>query len=609
MQVGAGAALPTAYDLRTFGRLGPVDDQGSYGTCWAFAALDSLESSLMPADPQDFSEDNLVLTAGFDGDPYQTGGSALEATGYLARWGGPVTSAEDPYGDAATPRGAIAVKHVQDVVFLPPRSGPLDNIAIKQAVMTYGAVYTAMYFGSPDPAYFNDSTDAYYYWGEASFDHAVTIVGWDDGFSRGKFVTEPPGDGAFVVRNSWGVSFGQGGYFYVSYYDACVGSRLGPPGTARAYGDVNAVFAAEPAGNFRDVYDYDLLGWTDSIGFGGDTAWCAAAYTARSDDSLVAVGFYTPVPGTTYEVYAGIGPTTPLDLAGSGSEAFAGYHTIVLGDPVQLTADREFRIAVKLVTPGFSYPIALETNIEGYSGAASAAPGQSYVSPDGATWTDVTALPDQQATSVCLKAFTRPAGPVDLTAPVTTVSGASSAWRHLPLRLAFAASDEKDGSGVGSTQYKIGSGDWQTGAQAVVAAPKTHVSDGVHVVLYRSLDKAGNVETVKKCVARIDTRRPTAQAPRSCSVRRGAYATLRFRLLDAQPSRGACRAIIKVRTLSGRLRLAFTPRYWYASGTLGSYRFLCPRSLARGTYRFWVTAHDGAGNTSAKAAANYLTVR
>ncbi len=108
LTAGTDRALPSAYDLRAYGRLGPVDDQGTYGTCWAFAALDSLESRLMPDDPQDFSEDNLVLASGFDGDPYQTGGNALEAVAYLARWGGPVTAAEDAYGDASTPRGSLA---------------------------------------------------------------------------------------------------------------------------------------------------------------------------------------------------------------------------------------------------------------------------------------------------------------------------------------------------------------------------------------------------------------------------------------------------------------------------------------------------------------------
>ena len=124
-----------------------------------------------------------------------------------------------------------------------------------------------------DAAYFDESTDAYYCWGDEPFDHAVTVVGWDDRFSRDRFLEghEPPGDGAFLVRNSWGTSFGDGGYFWVSYYDTCIGSRLGPAGTSKANSDVNAVVAGvEPSGGYADVYQHDPLGWTDSLGFGSD---------------------------------------------------------------------------------------------------------------------------------------------------------------------------------------------------------------------------------------------------------------------------------------------------------------------------------------------------
>ena len=54
------AALPATFDLRDAGRLSPVRDQGRYGTCWAFASLASLESSLLPGDAHDFSENNLA---------------------------------------------------------------------------------------------------------------------------------------------------------------------------------------------------------------------------------------------------------------------------------------------------------------------------------------------------------------------------------------------------------------------------------------------------------------------------------------------------------------------------------------------------------------------
>ena len=67
------------------------------------------------------------------------------ATAYLARWDGPVAASEDAFDDGYTPPGLVAEKHVQDALYLPPRTGPLDNDAIKAAVEDHGAVYTSMY--------------------------------------------------------------------------------------------------------------------------------------------------------------------------------------------------------------------------------------------------------------------------------------------------------------------------------------------------------------------------------------------------------------------------------------------------------------------------------
>lgn len=52
--------------------------------------------------------------------------------------------------------------------------------------------------------------------------HAVCIVGWDDNYSASLFDENPPADGAFIIKNSAGASWGDNGFGYASYYDATI---------------------------------------------------------------------------------------------------------------------------------------------------------------------------------------------------------------------------------------------------------------------------------------------------------------------------------------------------------------------------------------------------
>jgi C1A family cysteine protease len=398
-----GGSLPGTFDLRALGRVSPVKNQGSCGSCWAFASYGSLESTLLPETLLDLSENNLKNTHGFDLAPC-AGGNADMSTAYLARWSGPVAEAADPYSATGTssPTGLLPVEHVQEVSYLPARASSTDNGNIKGAIRDSGAVYTTIYWTSSG---YNSTSRSYWYNGTSSSNHAVAIVGWDDAYDRNRFSPPAPGNGAFIVKNSWGASWGSGGYFQVSYYDGRIGSD-------------NAVFTAEDTGTYDGIYQYDTLGWTRSVGLGSDTAWFANIFTAASDESVAAVSFYTPQVNSSFLVSVYRNPSSgPVSPGGTESTVngiipVPGYHTIVLPEPVPVLKGEAFSVVVRLRTPGYRYPVPVEAPVTGYSSRASAAAGQSWVSKDGTSWKDLTTV--TTSGNACLKAFTRTTGPFPL---------------------------------------------------------------------------------------------------------------------------------------------------------------------------------------------------
>jgi C1A family cysteine protease len=223
----AKSALPVKFDLRDPNNDGnfsdalvpPVRSQGSCGACWAFASLGGIESNLLGYYGyfDDFSENNVLHSSGFDWGACG-GGNVDMMMAYLSRNTGPVQEESDPYEDRYTGYcdDCTSEKYIDSVVKLPVRSSSSDYAYIKQAVNDYGALYASMYWST---SYFNASDDTYYYSGKNT-NHAITIVGWDDTIA----VDGAPGTGAFIARNSWGKYWGDGGYFYISYYDNSLGA-------------------------------------------------------------------------------------------------------------------------------------------------------------------------------------------------------------------------------------------------------------------------------------------------------------------------------------------------------------------------------------------------
>lgn len=386
--------IPTKYDLREKERVTTIRNQGSYGTCWAFAALEALESSLLPEEEYQFSADHMTLNNGFNLSQ-EDGGEYTMGMAYLAAWKGPVYEADDPYGDGITNTELTAVKHVQEMQIIDGK----DYVKIKEAVFKYGGVQTSIYNGlrssqSSSP-YYNKETDAYCYIGTEKPNHDVVIIGWDDSYPKENFSVDLEGDGAFICQNSWGREFGRDGVFYISYYDTNIGTH-------------NVVYTrVEDTDNYDNIYQSDLCGWIGQLGYNKDSIYGANVYTTAQAEELVAASFYATGKDSQYELYVvrnfedenSFSERIPV---ASGKLGNAGYYTVDFNQGIFLEPGERYAIVLHIITPESVHPMAIEYAADSATKNVILDDGESYISANGNKWESVNSV---EECNLCIKAF------------------------------------------------------------------------------------------------------------------------------------------------------------------------------------------------------------
>ena len=171
--------------------------------------------------------------------------------------------------------------------------------------------------------------------------------------------------------NSWGTGFGDGGYFWVSYYDSNVGIY-------------NAAYTKiENTDNYDRIYQSDKCGWVGQLGYGNEEAYFANLYTANGDEVLEAVGFYATAPDTSYEVYV---------------------VTVKLDKPVLLSDGDRYAVIVYVRTPGSERPVAVEYTSKDGAVIANLSGNEGYISMKGTSWQSAQ---DKYKCNICLKAYTK----------------------------------------------------------------------------------------------------------------------------------------------------------------------------------------------------------
>ena len=297
-----GKTLPAAFDWRAHNGhayIGAVRDQGSCGSCYAFGANAAAEGTynwalgLDDGRCADFSEAFIIWSLGrlpeYSSHFFGCSGSdwdyaeltALVSEGVCSETDFPYTTA-DPGGSThlGDPRTRFNAWH---------RVACGDVEAIKTAIITYGVVdaavdVTADFHDYTSGIFSNTSTNcppdpeigpACYH---AYTDHAISLVGWDDNPPEG-------GGGCWILRNSWGSSWGESGYMRIRYHAARVacevcylvylGANTHTLAIASAHGG-----ADPPAGVITNNHGaFMICGVTNSPVAEGTTQYAAAGWT------------------------------------------------------------------------------------------------------------------------------------------------------------------------------------------------------------------------------------------------------------------------------------------------------------------------------------------
>ena len=379
----ATASFPSCYDLREQQEIcEAVRNQAAWGTCWAFAAVGSAESSLYPEDTTVFSPRHLAYFAyngaanphtpedGTAGDTfhpwsypsndsrfywypwYEFGGNTFLATATLARIGVqteevvPYPDSYQYFGTEIDSFGTPALKDAYTALYgnvseafhftapyrlvesnyLPTRDsfGNLNGNAIKQALLEGSCIVVAYASNQYNTYTLPDGeqivAQAYNGPNRVAVNHEVQIIGWNDTIPKESFCTSWTNG-----EPTGNMPSNDGGWLIRNNW----GNHWGMDGCFYLSYEDSSIsetcqFIASADPSYDHLYQYDGTGWNTTVGIRDKpTAPVSMAnvFTATGQQSIQAVSFYTTMPDAQYsiQVYTGLQKS---DVPDSGVPAF-----------------------------------------------------------------------------------------------------------------------------------------------------------------------------------------------------------------------------------------------------------------------------------------------
>lgn len=203
---GSSKTVPSSFDWRSKNVVNPIRQQGSCGSCYTFSTMSALESAwaIKTGILYDVSEQQVVDCANLKYGDLGCNGGSITGTFNFAMDNKICKESEYPYTSGITQNsgtcqyctGVISAMSCKNV---PPKNQVLLKEAVSIQPVSVAIEADTNYFQSYSGGILTSTSCG------TNLDHAVVVVGYG---------TEGTID-YWLVRNSWGTSWGEAGYFRI----------------------------------------------------------------------------------------------------------------------------------------------------------------------------------------------------------------------------------------------------------------------------------------------------------------------------------------------------------------------------------------------------------